>query len=472
MSGRQLKRLVERLTGKPTPIPRDDAVFEAAYELLEKEGLGYSQLNELLLFLGYDRVNESFFQFLVDGTTRYRPGAAIERSEHNETGLGALEDGTGEFQRLALLLYGNIQYAFEQLSQDAEHLERQVEVIQPLGTTAFEQRHDPIHLHESIPGDETYYLGYLVRQQLAERASKRPDDPAIAAEQAKLENVVETGRRNQEAYLASDHLDVYVATSMRRPHEYLQVSRWTERIFDSARLQPLKLRYFDPTQAYCSDRIDKGLAEALMLKRAACTLYFAQESDTFGKDSELASTLAQGKTVIAFVPEGSEKVAEELLELVYEAYDARTEQARKRALIEQMKVFDPTAAWDEPEVRRWIDHPEAGDLERMEARLQEKIISHYDQRASTLEEHHPLGIQVNLETGVANGVLVARTERQCADLVYDVVTRSLQFEIEEKPVDGRTYWLLKERRTGSIYRVMSGDRLLTNSFWNFYSREP
>ena len=46
----------------------------------------------------------------------------------------------------------------------------------------------------------------------------------------------------------------------------------------------------------------EGLAEALMLRRAACTIYFAQENDTLGKDSELASTLAQGKPVIAFVP--------------------------------------------------------------------------------------------------------------------------------------------------------------------------
>ena len=64
----------------------------------------------------------------------------------------------------------------------------------------------------------------------------------------------------------------------------------------------LKLRYFDPTQSHLDFRIDKGLIEGLMLKRAACTVYMVQETDTFGKDSELASTLAQGKPVIAFIP--------------------------------------------------------------------------------------------------------------------------------------------------------------------------
>src|ERR1022692_1131906 len=50
-------------------------------------------------------------------------------------------------------------------------------------------------------------------------------------------------------------------------------------------------------------QINKGLVEALMLKRARCTVYMVQESDTMGKDSELASTLAQGKPVIAYVPQ-------------------------------------------------------------------------------------------------------------------------------------------------------------------------
>jgi hypothetical protein len=108
-------------------------------------------------------------------------------------------------------------------------------------------------------------------------------------------------------YLVSDHLDVYIATSMRERHEYVAVSRFTKRLFGSKVLRNLNVRWFDPTQAYCENRIDKGLAEALMLKRAKCTIYLAQESDTLGKDSELASTLAQGKTVIAYVPQFEEK---------------------------------------------------------------------------------------------------------------------------------------------------------------------
>jgi hypothetical protein len=67
-------------------------------------------------------------------------------------------------------------------------------------------------------------------------------------------------------------------------------------------LAGLNLRHIDPTQAFTKDRVDKGLVESLMLKRAKCMVYSVQDTDTLGKGSELAATLAQGKPVIAYVP--------------------------------------------------------------------------------------------------------------------------------------------------------------------------
>ncbi len=83
--------------------------------------------------------------------------------------------------------------------------------------------------------------------------------------------IIKHGKSNQLAYLASDHMDVYVATSMRLKHEYYAVNKTISRISNHEHLKDLNLRWFDPTQAYCEDRIDKGLAEGLMLKRAKCT---------------------------------------------------------------------------------------------------------------------------------------------------------------------------------------------------------
>ena len=149
------------------------------------------------------------------------------------------------------------------------------------------------------------------------------------------------GKRNHIAYLSSDHLDVYVATSMRLEHEYIFVNRFVSNVFSKEILAKLKIRWFDPTQAYCDDRIDKGLSEALMLKRAKCTLYLVQESDTFGKDSELASTLAQGKPVVAYVPNGNRKYVDDLLSNLCKL---NPDKAPIDIILEQLEVFKPSLA--------------------------------------------------------------------------------------------------------------------------------
>ena len=89
---------------------------------------------------------------------------------------------------------------------------------------------------------------------------------------------------------------------MRKAWEYHDLFEFISALMGSQDLADLDLRYFDPTQCYMENRVDKGLVESLMLKRAECTVYSVQDTDTLGKDSELAATLAQGKTVIAYVP--------------------------------------------------------------------------------------------------------------------------------------------------------------------------
>ena len=113
---------------------------------------------------------------------------------------------------------------------------------------------------------------------------------------------IKKGVFNTRVYLTSDYMDVYVATSMREELDFHNVFDLCEAVFSRPKIKKLNLRYFDPTQSYHRNRIAKGLIEGLMLKRAKCTIYAAQESDSLGKDSELAATLAQGKPVIAFIP--------------------------------------------------------------------------------------------------------------------------------------------------------------------------
>src|SRR5262249_24060143 len=113
----------------------------------------------------------------------------------------------------------------------------------------------------------------------------------------------------------------------------------------SPHLRPLKdVTFFDLTDSFASDRIDKGLLEALMLRRAGCTVYMVQETDTLGKDSELAATLALGKPVIAYVPNTVDaKIFEESHAYLY----------RRAAMLLPEARFEPE---DEPEVISALGH--------------------------------------------------------------------------------------------------------------------
>lgn len=457
-----IKSLIEDLTGQPAPF--EVAVEEPGHALLAHSGMGYSQLNELLLWLGYDRVTEWFFQYLLDRKLDYRRESVFKSVDQLRAGVDA-------FRQFAMLRFGNVKFAFKRLSTLPKgDLADELNLLEPADISRFQSRHDPLLPFETIPSEDTYYLGYIIERALKERLQKNPNDDDARTELAKREQIVEKGKRNQTAYLLSDHMDVYVATSMRERHEFQMIGDVVKEVFGHPKLKPLKLRWFDPTQAYCFDRIDKGLSEALMLKRAICTLYLAQESDTLGKDSELASTLAQGKPVIAYVPRVEEQnqdaYVERLLTAVHQGSPGKSVQD---VVLSQLRIFYPNGAWSDNEVINWVSNPQNMDLTAGKRKLGQHIRVHYDTRAKTLKESHPLGIQVNLESGLSNGVLVARTCEDCADLVYRILTRTLEFETKIQQLAGcEKCLLLVEKTTQSIFRVVTGDRLLTNTFWNFY----
>jgi hypothetical protein len=384
-------------------------------------------------------------------------GCTIKRIED-------LEAGVDRSKKLSLLFFGNVKFGFKRLARDADELFRYWSAMQPISPEIFRKRHEVMVPLNPISPSETYYLGYVVQRELEERLRTNAEDEGAQRQSAVLASVRKKGIQNQHAYLISDHLDVYVATSMRQRHEYVEVSDFANAVFNHERLRPLNLRFFDPTQAFCHDRIDKGLAEALMLRRAQCTLYLAQESDTLGKDSELASTLAQGKPVIAYVPEPSKEDVLASVDRLSELYD----RPKQKIVLERLQALSPSIAWTNGDVRRWLDAPDSMDLECAIALLVSTAQKHYDRRAETLRKDHPLGVQVHLDTGVANGVLVVRSVDQCVDLIYRIVTGTLEFCINKEAIDGVEYHFLRESISGSIFRVMTGDAMLANCFWNFY----
>src|SRR5207247_353564 len=107
--------------------------------------------------------------------------------------------------------------------------------------------------------------------------------PKLKARTEEVEQVQAQAKRNQDVYLTWDHMDIYFATSMRKRWEYEDLFDFVQKLITYPDLAALKLRSFDPTQSFTENRVNKGLVEALMLKRAECTVYSVQDTDTLGK---------------------------------------------------------------------------------------------------------------------------------------------------------------------------------------------
>ncbi|MBK06120.1 MAG: hypothetical protein CL932_15205 [Deltaproteobacteria bacterium] len=340
--------------------------------------------------------------------------------------------------------------------------------------------------------------------------------PKSEEELARMAETQNIALQNLAHYLSADYMDVYVATSMRNDADFVSVNQFVRTLFSHNQIEPLKLRYFNPTQSWLDDRIGKGLVEALMLKRSQATIYMAQKSDTFGKDSEASIALGQGKPVIVYVPKLSipqadidsealslktrselelelrKEVGEEQLDLDAsiddEALVARILLHRLKKVPERdlhMAIKQHWADFDlygeahritdedeRAQYRQWLDQLIKQQLEVLcptgiREHLHGLLVAvalRFERRARVFREIHPLAVQVILSSGVLNGILVVRSVDQCADILRSLIENKLSLTLEQDSQNIR----LVEETTGSTIRVISRHQLLRNAFETFY----
>ena len=353
--------------------------------------------------------------------------------------------------------------------------------------------------------------------ELEAEASRILRDESDEAEMASTQSEALTNLSN---YVSADFMDVYVATSMRTESDFIAVNRFVVKLFKHDKVSPLRLRYFNPTQSWIDDRVAKGLVEALMLRRASLTVYMAQKSDTFGKDSEASVALGQGKPVVVYVPKLVYSQTEIDSEVLYRSSDSQLRQiiAAKGegeekepdedldhdglyalALTIQLRLLDNSDLTKVVEVH-WADFGLLDETDRIRGERETErreeytkyiratadgsadvisgnlrqdvlnvlvaLIVNFEKRAKQFREVHPLALQVILSTGVLNGILVARSIDSCATVIRGLIENRLELSLQ---MDDDNYRLI-EVTTGSTIRVISRNNLLTNAFDALYDR--
>jgi len=411
--------------------------------------LDFEKFNQVMLACGRHIATRHFFRYFFSSVKA----------------IGDFEVSVETFRIKAMWLFGNFKFAYKKLAHGDVTETRFVTLIaktEPRSDSEFTERSPFVDI-QTIPEQDLPFLGYIsgdrlndlemavntldlmlgqwdhreiFLQRLGEDKRQKLDTvlkledatlPPLVSAKADRETIShalavmkpslldrrrrqreaqDVGQKNTQRYLTLPHLDVYVATSMREDADFQDQGKFIRDVFGNPAIRDLRLRYFDPTLPFDEDRIQKGLIECLMLRRARVTIYNAGAEDTMGKDSELAATLAQGKPVIVYV------------------------QSEQR--------FVPVPGRTKP-----VD---------------------MDRRAETFRATHPLGLQISTKTGVAHGIIVVRSVEQCATMLRKVLLHDLQFSVRHEGGNFK----LEEQETKSILRVVTDDPLLSHSFWAYF----
>jgi len=307
-----------------------------------------------------------------------------------------------------------------------------------------------------------------------------------------FEEVRERGRKNTFAYLSTGEIDIYFATSMRTRLDFLSNANFIEKVIKSPDLERYNILYFDPTQSYLDDRIQKGLIESIMIKKCKMVVYNAGEKETFGKDSEAGIALAHGKFVVVYVPrvlpennnlrefyqlldtpyKNVKKFAEELNKLGY-IDDKQLEEIYKLDSVERAFSIDkeePSAViYNSQKLRElFFRIPKEdilrdllflgynlGEIKDTHEYAYKKMIL-FEHRAMLFRQIHPLAFQVSPIDGVARGLLVARTPDTVAKIIRAILLKENIFKIQGEDPNEKNY-LLVDNLTNSPIRVMPKD---------------
>lgn len=212
---------------------------------------------------------------------------------------------------------------------------------------------------------------------------------------------------NTKLYLSIiNDLDVYVATSMRKKDDFLEMAKTCYKIFhNDQNIKEMNLRYFDPTISAAEGHDDKGIVECLMVKCAKVLIYISGSADSYGKDAEAAMALSSGKPVIFYC----------------------TDKVRK-------------------EVSKDI-HPLS------------KLID--------FETGVANGAIIAEDTGTIMSSLKDIFNNK---VKYIFVKQHIHIKDDSNQDITKSYFKLQDQKTHSTIRAQTSDLFLTEIFWNYYSR--
>ena len=82
---------------------------------------------------------------------------------------------------------------------------------------------------------------------------------------------------------------------------------------------------------------------------------------------------------------------------------------------------------------------------------------------------HPLSRLIEFDSGVAVGAIVTTDPTQVSELLRRVFCNEMEYRLDHNPEHKRSYFRVKEALTDSVIRLQTNDKLIRETFWNYYS---
>jgi hypothetical protein len=86
------------------------------------------------------------------------------------------------------------------------------------------------------------------------------------------------------------------------------------------------------------------------------------------------------------------------------------------------------------------------------------------ERERIFRDIHPLSKLIDFNSGVVNGAMITRDKDVARDLLARIFENRMEYDFEQT----KGYFRLRERLTNSVVRLQTSDRLLRETFWNYY----
>jgi len=454
-----------------TRLPEDanlKAAVENALEALSKGDLSWARLNQIMHLCSQAGMSEGFYRyyFLVAPENHPYPVEKVFAEEDYKPPQGADEIksllqfqwGIRRFMYDAMLYWGNFRQAYRDLRHMSEvelydvftakrvneaRLNRRGQVVQPI----------------AIPQDLRYLISEMACKNLEARDDIREHEHVRLALQAfaelrsagELVTPTALKQRTRELAEADNQLALFELlfeeskNQIETEEQVLALYSAQSEASDRVRKQALQ-----NTRTYLSICSDLDVYVATSMRTREDFREMAKTCDRIFKDPAL-----KGYNIRYFDPTLSAASFHEdkgIIEcLMVKTCKVLIYFAQHKESLGKVSEYAMALSLGKPVII--LCPPDARGTE---------IYQFYHDR-------HPLTRLIEFATGIVNGAIITQDVKQVISVLERIFSNKLEYDLGLKPGTS-SYYLLRERITQSTVRVMTEDRLLTETFWNNYNQ--